>query len=210
MGSMRTKLRMWKFGRSTRGSAAAEFALCIPLLVIIMVAIIEMGRGMHDFHVVNQTVRDAARYLGRSPIDCTGASEGCQTCTGSGDCGPCDFVAEAGVTATQRIDNALAIAMTGDLHGAPGAENLLGYWQYPGDAASTITVQICRIDNEGLGFNGFDLTGIYSDNDGVPDTIVPHVRLTADVPFTFMFGELIAPTPTLEFTLAHNVVITGR
>ena len=93
--------------------------------------------------------------------------------------------------------------MTGDL---AGGENLLGYWTDP----QTITVQVCRIDNQGGGFDGFNLAGVYSDNDGVPDTIVPHVRLTADVPFTFMFGELIAPAATIEFTLAHNVIITGR
>ncbi len=203
---MRTKLRIWKFGRSTRGSAAAEFALCIPLLIIIMVAIIEMGRGMHDFHVVNQTVRDAARYLGRSAIDCgANPGPGCETCVGN-NCTSCQFVNADGTADNTKIPNAQELAMTGDL---AGGENLLGYWT----DTDTITVQICRIDNQGGKFDGFDLTGVFSTtvNDViVPDTIVPHVRLTADVPFTFMFGELITPAATIEFTLAHNVIITGR
>jgi hypothetical protein len=203
---------MWDFGRSDRGNAAAEFALCIPLLIIIMVAIIELGRGLHDFHVVSETVRDAARYLSRSPIDCTaaGPATGCTNCGAGGDCGVCDFVDAGGVLDGSRIPDAIAIAMTGDLDSAPGAQNLLGYWT----DTNTVTVQICRINNTAGGFSGGgftgDLTGIYSDNAGVPDTIVPHVRLSADVPFTFMFGELIAPTPTINFGLAHNVIITGR
>ena len=218
MNGKRTKLRIWEFGRSVRGSAAAEFALCLPLLILIMFAVIEFGRGLHDFQVVTETVRDAARYLGRSPVDCAGAAAGCGTCNDTGDCGPCDFIDSGGVTAEERIDNALAIAMTGDLDGASGAENLLGYWT----DSNTITVEICRIDNTAGGFTsgGFagDLTGIYFhiviDGDGneieVPDSIIPHVRLSADVPFTFMFGALVSPIPTLEFSLSHNVVMTGR
>ncbi len=211
MNGKRTKLRIWEFGRSSHGSAAAEFALCIPLLIIIMVAIIEMGRGLHDFHVVNETVRDAARFLGRAPIDCTGAGAAttCQPCNiASGVCGSCFF------TDTTAIQDAVAIAMTGDLS---GTQDLLGYWEHPADAVSTITVEVCRIDNTSQvftvqGSGPYDLTGIYSSDSAgvVPDTIVPHVRMNADVPFTFMFGELITPGSMLEFSLAHNVIITGR
>ena len=199
MDSKRKQRWMRDFGLSDRGNAAVEFALCIPLLILIMVAVIEFGRGLHDFHVVNETVRDAARFLGRSPIDCSGAGAGCATCASGGSCGPCQFIDAGGNPDGNRIPDALAIAMTGNLSGG-GADDLLGYWQHPADAGSTITVEVCRIDNSGGTYSG-----IY---DGEP--VVPHVRLSADVPFNFMFGELIAPTPTIEFSLAHNVVITGR
>ncbi len=65
MGKRWTKSWLWKFGRSVRGNAAAEFALCIPLLIIIMVAIIEMGRGMHDLDV--EVTENSVILHGRAP-----------------------------------------------------------------------------------------------------------------------------------------------
>ena len=87
--------------------------------------------------------------------------------------------------------------MTGDIG---GADDLLGYWQHSADAASSIDVRVCRIDNSGETYSG-----IY---DG--ESVVPHVRFSADVPFTFMFGDFVTPGSMLEFSLVHNVVITGR
>jgi hypothetical protein len=156
-----------------------------------MVAIIEMGRGLHDFHVVNETVRNAARYLSRVPVPadhvfCPGVGVG------------------AGVLpdAANHIERAKALAMTGKVDTDPAAPDLLGYWNYATDQG-TITVSFDCIDNSSDDFKGIYTNDIWGGH-------VPHVVLTADVPFTFMFGELIAPAPTIEFTLVHNVVITGR
>ena len=49
--------------RCERGAAAAEFVLVLPLLLILVFAAVEVGRLMHDYHVVTKSVRDATRYL---------------------------------------------------------------------------------------------------------------------------------------------------
>ena len=190
-----TKIRLRNFGRSTRGNAATEFALCLPLLILIMVAVIEMGRGLRDFHVVNETVRDAARYLSRVPIPddhvfCSGPG------IGVGALPPGPPFSEA-----QHIDRAKALAMTGKVGTAPPAPDLLGYWKHATDKG-TITVSFDCIDNSANDFQGIYANAKYGG-------FVPHVVLTAVVPFTFMFGELVTPG-SINFTLVHNVVMTGR
>ena len=65
-----------KFARTTHGTAGVEFALLLPLLVLLLFGGIEIGRALHDFHVVNETVRDAARYLSRVEATCDSAGVG--------------------------------------------------------------------------------------------------------------------------------------
>jgi hypothetical protein len=76
---------------------------------------------------------------------------------------------------------------------------LLGYWNYPADAASTIVIRVDCIDN-----SASDFQGLYAGN-----TLVPHLFFQANVPFTFLFGEMVTPDATITFNIAHNVVITG-
>jgi len=183
-----------RFLQNYSGNAGAEFALVLPILMLLLFGGIEIGRALHDFHVVNQTVRDAGRYLSRVPYTCSGAGIGsCTTCQSSGECGVCDFVDANGNTTGDYITNAKALAMTGD---TSGGSNLLAAWTDP----SSITIEMCSIDNSGGAFGGF-----YQDA-----LAVPHVKVTAQVPFTFLFGELIAPDTTIDITLSHNIVAVGQ
>lgn len=50
------------------GSAAAEMALVIPLLIILMFSTFELGYFFLSEHVVQKSVRDAARYAARLPL----------------------------------------------------------------------------------------------------------------------------------------------
>ena len=50
------------------GSAAAEMALALPLLLILMFGSFEMGYYFLSEHVVQKSVRDAARYASRLPM----------------------------------------------------------------------------------------------------------------------------------------------
>jgi hypothetical protein len=183
------------FWRAARGNAGAEFALTLPLLAVLLFGGYEIGRALHDYHVVAETVRDAARFLGRAPILCTGAGTGCTTCNkATGECGTCDFV-----SATD-LDDAESLAMTGK---TSGGSKLLGGWTDP----NSITIEMCTIDNSGGG-----LGGLYDNNvlgvDMFGD-VVPHVRLTADVPFTFLFGEMVSPNGTINITLSHTAIAAG-
>ena len=51
------------------GAAAAEMALVMPLLIILMVSTFELGHFFLSEHVVQKSVRDAARYASRLPMN---------------------------------------------------------------------------------------------------------------------------------------------
>lgn len=50
------------------GSSAAEMALVMPLLLIMMFGTFELGHYFLSEHVVQKAVRDAARYAARLPL----------------------------------------------------------------------------------------------------------------------------------------------
>ena len=50
------------------GSSAAEMALVMPLLLVLMFGTFELGHYFLSEHAVQKAVRDAARYAGRLPL----------------------------------------------------------------------------------------------------------------------------------------------
>jgi len=50
------------------GSAAAEMALALPLLLVLLFGTFELGNFFLSEHVVQKSVRDAARYAARLPM----------------------------------------------------------------------------------------------------------------------------------------------
>jgi len=64
-----------------RGVATTEFALALPMLLMIMLPILEFGRAYYQYNTIAKSVRQAARYLSvRSPgIDTT--RRGTSSCT---------------------------------------------------------------------------------------------------------------------------------
>lgn len=59
--------------RANRGNAAVEFGLIAPLLLVLFLGIVEVGRVLHHHHVIVKGMRDAGRYLSRvvDPNDAT-------------------------------------------------------------------------------------------------------------------------------------------
>lgn len=49
--------------KAQRGVAIVEFALILPLLLILTLITTEFGRAMYEYNTVAKSVRDAARYL---------------------------------------------------------------------------------------------------------------------------------------------------
>ena len=96
--------------RIRRGTAAVEFALALPILLAVLVAVVDIARAYHDFHTVSRGLRDATRYLSRIDaatlgIDCSGA-------------GALDLLAP-------EVDQAKNLVMTAYVN---GGTNLLKYW----------------------------------------------------------------------------------
>ena len=98
-----------------------------------------------------------------------------------------------GVGSIEAVDEDIAknLALTGGV--AAGLPYLLGSWT----DRSTVTIDIKCIDN-GSGA----LQGLYAG-----DAYVPHVVVTAIVPFTFLFGQLVTSSGTINLTLSHNVIV---
>lgn len=46
-----------------RGVATIEFAICAPVLFLMMLATAELGRAMFQYNTLVKTVRDGARYV---------------------------------------------------------------------------------------------------------------------------------------------------
>jgi len=62
---------MAKFRRifpDRRGNAAAELALAMPILLLLLFGAFELGNYFLSEHVVQKSVRDASRYAARLPI----------------------------------------------------------------------------------------------------------------------------------------------
>ena len=67
--------------RDSEGSAAAEFALALPMMLALMFGGFEAGHFFWTEHKLVKAVRDGARYASRLPVDslCNGASESMST-----------------------------------------------------------------------------------------------------------------------------------
>lgn len=66
--------------RETRAAAAAEMALVLPLLLILLFGSLELGNYFMDQHSLVKAVRDGARFAARQSFEnysgCTGAPGG--------------------------------------------------------------------------------------------------------------------------------------
>lgn len=56
------RVRPGERGRNGRGQAVTEFALVIPIFLLVLYGIIEFGRYVYTVQVVNNAAREGARY----------------------------------------------------------------------------------------------------------------------------------------------------
>ena len=54
--------------RRQRGIAAVELAIAMPVLLLLLVGIVELGRVLYHYNGINKFGRDAARYLAAEAI----------------------------------------------------------------------------------------------------------------------------------------------
>jgi hypothetical protein len=121
-----------------------EFVLVLPVIIALLFGAIEIGRLLHDFHVISKGVRDGARYLSRVDVDC------------SGGVGPGTF------SDPVEQANGLNLVMTGSID-APGgpSDYLLFAWTH----GSTTLVPTVDCNPRGT------LAGIYPDPPGIVPTV---------------------------------------
>ncbi len=164
------------------GTAAVEFAMVLPLLLVLLFAGIEIGRLLTDFHAVSKSVRDATRYLTRVGMTCPGAAA---------STGPlANYIDNAGDATIARN-----LAMTGTVDTPTvTADYLLSYWTNTTTVSTAVT---CIL-------NGGQYQGVY-----VGKALIPQITMTATVPFAFLWGTMFMNDATINMTLSHTEVHVG-
>lgn len=106
--------RLTKLLRNEHGAAAAEMALVVPLIVVLMFSTFELGRYSMDVHMAEKAARDGARYAGRQPF--------------------LDMPCGGSPTKLSEIRNLVRTGTT-----ASGGTPRMAYWTDPNTIAVTIT-----------------------------------------------------------------------
>jgi len=57
------KLSLYTNGIRQRGLATMEFAIALPLIILVALAVTELGRGLYQYNTLTKAVRDGARHL---------------------------------------------------------------------------------------------------------------------------------------------------
>lgn len=72
-----------KWGRADAGSAAIEFGLAIPFLLLILMGVIELGYAMFEAMQVHNSVEAGALYAAKNGYDATGIAAAVTNATGT-------------------------------------------------------------------------------------------------------------------------------
>lgn len=170
-----------RLGADRNGAAAAEMAMVMPLLFILMFGSFEVGRYFHDEHVVLKAVRDGARYAARQPF--------------------VNFTCPSTVSATVEA-NTRNVVRYGKV--VPGAQDQprLGYWNatIAGGAQSITVTLACPTSLDGTEAH----SGIYA---GRPN--VPIVTVHATVEYRPMFGALSMGDRIIHLTAESQSSVMG-
>jgi hypothetical protein len=173
-----------RLGRRRDGIASVEFAIVLPLLVLMLFGAVEIGRLLVDYQLANKSARDAVRYLSRV-----------QDATITDIC-PAGGLLWPSAAPSQSIRNAVNLAMTGSINDPAGpGDYLLGYWVNP----ETIRIQVDCNDNRTDIFSG---AYQYSES-------IPELTMTADVSFPSGFGWLLSFLEDFAIRVTHNEVYIG-
>jgi Flp pilus assembly protein TadG len=127
-----------RFHQSRQGAALVEFALLAPMLIVLMCGLAEFANAMRQYHIMEKSVRDSARYLTRVPM--TG-------CTING----------AAITAAQNL------ALTGQT--ASGGTPMLASWDDP--STVTVAVADCVLNTTGA-YRGHEQMPVIEVTAGAP------------------------------------------
>ncbi|MBB3764691.1 Flp pilus assembly protein TadG [Sphingomicrobium lutaoense] len=150
--------------RCDRGAAAAEMALVLPFLVLIVAAAAEVGYYFYEQNRLVESVRDAARYAGRQPF--------------------VEYAACAGAPSAAIVNQTKLIAQKGTLDAT--AADLLWGW---GETGESFTVSMSCDTTVTHAGNTETMGGIYGNN----PSGAPTVAVDASLPHRTVFGFIGIP-----------------
>ncbi|MDH3250670.1 MAG: pilus assembly protein [Acidimicrobiia bacterium] len=121
-----------------RGATLIEFALVLPLLMLVMVGIVDLGMRLADGHALEDGIRDATREM---VVGNTGGDGGCVIVNSST---PNTETAELICLVKSRIglpESDVRVRVVVGAGGAVTGEPLLVCSQYPGDSFTGLLPQ---------------------------------------------------------------------
>jgi Flp pilus assembly protein TadG len=151
------------------GSAAAELALVIPMMLALMFGSLELGNLFLDEHALSKQVRDGARFAARLEID------------NDFDCPDTVFAAD---DATEQIIN---VTKEGVVSG-DGNPRWTGYWDRTcAGGGQTIKVSIRCVAKDKIDTEDTGNTGIYS---SLPGNEIPVVKVSGEVKYRSVLAAM--------------------
>ena len=133
-----------------------------------------------DYEAANKSVRDASRFLARARMDCPAAGTGPAA----------DYLINASFATTAQN-----LALTGKAATPTAGSYLLAYWTDP----ATVTMSVTCVANGGT------YAGVFTDL-----AFIPRITVTANVPFSFLFGTIVFSSAGLTLVAAHTEVGIGE
>jgi Flp pilus assembly protein TadG len=178
--------RMW-LGvlRASGGSQLLEFALAMPFLVVVAVAIIDFGQAYNTKHIVTNAAREAARITSSNPLTDSSCPSTDPPCSIQASAEAVkDYLTNAGLEQASCIDP--ATQSSGSLPALT--------WTY---ACQGVTLTIDR----SLVVSG-----------GPGGTVIPSAKVTLSYPYTWKLGRVLGllvkgATSNLPTTLTSSAVM---
>lgn len=146
--STRTVRGIWQ---DRDGSALVEGALLVPVLCVLMFGIYEFSWLFYQQHLISIGLRDAARYLARSPAPCNGASPAWATAEDHARNLATTGLVDGGTARVRGWTSAMVIATCTAIDNAAGAN---GSTVYRGGPALYVITVSTRFADPALGFFG--------------------------------------------------------
>jgi Flp pilus assembly protein TadG len=181
-----------KFG-STEGTELYEFAMALPLLLVLVVGIIDFASAYNTKHVTSNAAREAARLISSTPLD----DSNCPTAwtinsPGSGT--PCAVTATAKTVSNYLTAAGLNQGACLNTSSATFAPVLT--WTY---SCNNVTLVI---------YKAYQAPNPYDATQPILST-----KVTLSYPYTFMFGRIIglllpgATGPTGQYIFESDAVM---
>ena len=163
--------RLWPRFRSSEGSELFEFAMTLPLLLVLVVGIIDFARAYNTKHITSNAAREAARLISTTPL----SDSSCPTpwtinSPGSGT--PCAITATA--TTVANYLTAAGLSQGACLSTASPTFTSVLTWTY---SCNNVTLVI---------YKAYQAPNPYDSSSPILST-----KVTLSYPYTFMFGRII-------------------
>jgi hypothetical protein len=163
------------------GTAAAEMAMVLPFLLVLMFGSAELGNYFLDEHGLVKQVRDGARYGARLPLEA-------------------NYTCPAGTVSAGAQTLITNVVQTGTTDRSQNGRFSDGYWarNCGGGGAPTLTITVRCVDKD-------DYSGIYSSLVGD----IPVVKVSAAISYRSILDTLGLPTANLCLRAESEAPVIG-